>query len=213
MGDNYSDWVAGMELEHGGNTVKSHNESRGRPAKRDQRAYFAEISIKWLLLLEASGSVWWRLRGNLRAFVEKTLASKCIHYAEAVRLLRLEAPKSVQVGQSVRMKCLVETNRGGDRLQSLSWYKNGREFFRYQPYERRQPVLAFNLSGVNVDLARSKNTTLFLVNATTETAGRYRCEVTGTSFQEVNMETFIEVTPAGKVQFLVSILIIIVSQS
>ena len=34
-----------------------------------------------------------------------------------------------------------------------------------------------------------------LINATSETSGRYKCEATGTSFQEVSLETHIEVLP------------------
>lgn len=75
-----------------------------------------------------------------------------IRQVNAIRLIRLEAPHSVHVGQPIRLRCLYETTRG-DKLQSLSWYRNGREFYRYQPFERLQPILAFNLSGVNVDVS------------------------------------------------------------
>ena len=123
--------------------------------------------------------------------------STIVTLAEAIRVSRLEAPKSVQAGQQIKLRCLIEATRG-DRLQSLAWYKNGREFYRFQPFERRQPVLAFNLTGVNVDSMRSKNTTVYLVNTNETTSGRYRCEATGTSFQEASMETSIEVTQPGK---------------
>lgn len=69
----------------------------------------------------------------------------------AIRLIRVDAPTTIQAGQPLRLRCLYETR--GDKLQSLSWYRNGREFYRYQPFERRQPVLAFNLTGVNVDVS------------------------------------------------------------
>jgi hypothetical protein len=69
----------------------------------------------------------------------------------AIRLIRLDAPLSIQAGQPLRLRCLYETK--GERLQSLSWYKNGREFYRYQPFERKQPVLAFKLNGVHVDVS------------------------------------------------------------
>jgi hypothetical protein len=89
--------------------------------------------------------------------------------AEAIRLVRLEAPHSIQAGQPLKLRCLYETR--GDKLQSLSWYRNGREFYRYQPFERRQPVLAFNSTGVQVDvsverpqvLPRSWRTVIFLL--------------------------------------------------
>lgn len=78
--------------------------------------------------------------------------SSIIKPAQAIRLLRLDAPRTVIAGQPIRLRCFYDTK--GDKLQSLSWYKNGREFYRYQPFERRQPVLAFNLTGVNVDVSR-----------------------------------------------------------
>lgn len=71
---------------------------------------------------------------------------------EAIRLTSLEAPTTVSAGQTMRLRCNYETR--GDKLQSLSWYKNGREFFRYQPFERSQPILVFNLTGINVDVSK-----------------------------------------------------------
>uniref|UniRef100_A0A6G1SQ75 Ig-like domain-containing protein n=1 Tax=Aceria tosichella TaxID=561515 RepID=A0A6G1SQ75_9ACAR len=118
-----------------------------------------------------------------------------IGMAEAIRLVRIEAPHSIQAGQQLKLRCLYETR--GDKLQSLAWYRNGREFYRFQPFERRQPVLAFNSTGVHVDLSKSRNHTVYLTNTTLETSGRYRCEATGTTFQEAKLETFIEVTPAS----------------
>lgn len=74
-----------------------------------------------------------------------------IGFASAIRLVRLEAPETIHAGQPIRLRCLYETK--GDRLQSLSWYKNGREFYRYQPFERRQPILAFNLTGFTIEVS------------------------------------------------------------
>lgn len=74
-----------------------------------------------------------------------------IQVAEAIRLIRLDAPHSVEAGQPIRLRCLYETR--GDKLQSLSWYRNGREFYRFQPFERRQPILAFNLTGIQIDVS------------------------------------------------------------
>lgn len=86
--------------------------------------------------------------------------STMVQLAEAIRLIRLEAPRSIQAGQPIRLRCLYETR--GDKLQSLSWYRNGREFYRFQPYERRQPIIAFNLTGIQVDVSGALITTRFL---------------------------------------------------
>lgn len=88
---------------------------------------------------------------KLKVWLRTSLNFPSQHLVEAIRLTRLDVPQSIQVGQPLKLRCLYETK--GDKLQSLSWYKNGKEFYRYQPFERRQPVLAFNLSGVNVDVS------------------------------------------------------------
>jgi len=87
----------------------------------------------------------------LKRILTAKLAILPIRHVDAIRLLHIDAPHTIQAGQPLRLRCLYETK--GDKLQSLSWYKNGREFYRYQPFERRQPVLAFNLTGVNVDVS------------------------------------------------------------
>lgn len=42
-------------------------------------------------------------------------------------------------------------------------------------------------------MSKSRNSTIVLTNTTNETSGRYKCEATGTTFQEVNMETYVNV--------------------
>lgn len=84
-------------------------------------------------------------------FISKIFNSYHINEVSAIRLVRLDAPQSVQAGQPIILRCLADSKR--DRLQSLSWYKNGREFYRYQPFDRAQPILVFNLTGINVDVS------------------------------------------------------------
>lgn len=68
----------------------------------------------------------------------------------AIRILGIEAPnRTILVGQTIKLRC--RTN--GDKLHSLSWSKNGQEFYRFQPFERRQQHLFFNLTGVTVDVS------------------------------------------------------------
>lgn len=104
----------------------------------------------------------------------KTLVEQpqIILMAHAIRLIRVEAPKSVQVGEPIRLRCLYELR--GEKLQSLAWYKNGREFYRYQPAERRQTVLTFSLAGVNVDVSEASDECLILINLTIANVGKLR---------------------------------------
>lgn len=87
-----------------------------------------------------------KIRDILRLFQWRPIA-----FVDAIRLLRIDSPQSIQAGQPLKLRCLYDPK--GDKLQSLSWYKNGKEFYRYQPFEQRRPVLAFNLTGVNVDVS------------------------------------------------------------
>lgn len=73
------------------------------------------------------------------------------HRVAAIRVLSIEAPnRTISVGQTIKLRC--RTN--GDKLHSLSWSRNGQEFYRFQPFERRQQHLFFNLTGVTVDVSR-----------------------------------------------------------
>lgn len=69
----------------------------------------------------------------------------------AIRLLQIEGPKSVQEGSSIKLRCLYDSK--GDKLSSLSWHKDGKEFYRHQAYDRKLPALVFNQSGINVDVS------------------------------------------------------------
>lgn len=75
----------------------------------------------------------------------------------AIRLVRLDAPSQIVEGQPIKLRCLHE-NRG-DKLQSLSWSRNGREFYRYQPFERNPQLqhLYFNSSGIQPDVSFNCN--------------------------------------------------------
>lgn len=73
-----------------------------------------------------------------------------IRYAHCLRLVRIEVPVEIKQGQLAALRCLYDPEN--NKLQSLAWYKNGREFYRYQPYDRR-PILVFNRTGVHVDVS------------------------------------------------------------
>lgn len=92
------------------------------------------------------------IRRHLRTVCEASLWFTSHKGAHAIKLLRIEAPERPHAGTPVKLRCVYETK--GDKLQSLSWYKDGHEFYRYQPYERTKQVLIFNQTGVTLDVSK-----------------------------------------------------------
>lgn len=70
-----------------------------------------------------------------------------------IRIARIDGPKSISVGQPLGLKCVVQTR--ADKVITLSWSKDGREFYRYQPHDKRNASLAFKMDGVFVDVSTS----------------------------------------------------------
>lgn len=67
-----------------------------------------------------------------------------------INVVRIDAPKSIIVGQPITLKCFIEIRN--DKLVSLSWLKDNSEFYRYQPGEK-QRELYFRVKGVNVEVS------------------------------------------------------------
>ncbi|CAH0581178.1 unnamed protein product [Chrysodeixis includens] len=95
---------------------------------------------------------------------------------KSVRLVELRVPTHEPEGGMALLGCQYDME--GDTLYSVKWYKDGREFYRFVP-KNEPPVYYFETPGVNVDVARSSNTVVALMNLTQESAGHYRCEVSG----------------------------------
>jgi len=60
-------------------------------------------------------------------------------------MLQLIVPKHVVVGENIRLEC--NFNLDNEKLYSVKWYKDGNEFYRYEPKEK-PPAMSFNLPGV-----------------------------------------------------------------
>ncbi|XP_050674180.1 uncharacterized protein LOC126971801 [Leptidea sinapis] len=96
--------------------------------------------------------------------------------ARSIRITDLTVPSHVVEGGSVLLEC--HNDLEGEMLYSIKWYKDNREFYRYVP-SNVNPFSYFRLPGVNVDEKDSSSNVVKLVNLSPETAGRYRCEVSG----------------------------------
>ncbi|EDW75468.2 uncharacterized protein Dwil_GK23873 [Drosophila willistoni] len=106
------------------------------------------------------------------------------YFTVGLRLVEVRIPNYVIKGSAAQLECMYELD--GEALYSVKWYKDGNEFYRYVPRDM-PPAQTFLLPGVNVDLHNSSDATVTLRNVNLQSAGRFRCEVSGEapSFQTV----------------------------
>ncbi|XP_039482797.1 uncharacterized protein LOC120446081 isoform X1 [Drosophila santomea] len=123
--------------------------------------------------------------GNLNLLVALFFIGtlKDFHVA-GLRLTEVRIPMYVIKGTAAQLECLYDLD--GEALYSVKWYKDGNEFYRYVPRDM-PPAQTFLLPGVNVDLHNSSDAIVTLRNVNLQSAGRFRCEVSGEapSFQTV----------------------------
>ncbi|XP_053960497.1 adenylate cyclase, terminal-differentiation specific [Anastrepha ludens] len=105
-------------------------------------------------------------------------------YTQSLRLVEVRIPNYVVKGSSAQLECLYDLD--GEALYSVKWYKDGNEFYRYVPRDM-PPAQTFLLPGVSVELQNSSDAIVTLRNVNLQSAGRFRCEVSGEapSFQTV----------------------------
>jgi len=106
----------------------------------------------------------------------------------SLTLTSLEFPSHVMLGQSMNMKCSF-TKDPTQQIDSIKWYKDGREFFRLHPnmkINNENHRKQFQTAGVKIDynttsyhtLPQSGQHTVSLVNTKLSTSGVYRCQIT-----------------------------------
>ncbi|KAK7869397.1 hypothetical protein R5R35_000699 [Gryllus longicercus] len=95
--------------------------------------------------------------------------------AEALSVVRLEAPRTAARGEPLLLRCTFDLEDGP--LYTVKWYKDSREFFRFSPQERPQ-LRVFTTEGVDLDEHASNATHVRLRSVTHASAGKYSCEVT-----------------------------------
>lgn len=97
-----------------------------------------------------------------------------------VRIRDLRVPAHVAEGSEVVLGCIFDMQ--GHRLFSVKWLRNGEVFYHYRPGSGSYNVpdiRAFSDQGVSVDVSRSSMETVTLLFMGRESAGEYRCDVTG----------------------------------
>ncbi|XP_037516318.1 uncharacterized protein LOC119393398 [Rhipicephalus sanguineus] len=109
-----------------------------------------------------------------------------------LRLLEMSAPSAAIHGRGMWLNCSFDLE--SDELYSVKWYKNDTEFYRYIPRDR-PPAQNYDLPGVVVDMARSREGHVFISSVNLSTEGNYRCEASAEapSFQTVVQEKEVKV--------------------
>ncbi|ROT66200.1 putative cell adhesion molecule 2-like isoform X1 [Penaeus vannamei] len=102
-----------------------------------------------------------------------------------VRIKELDVPAVALVNDKIHLRCDYE-EEGMSRLYTLKWYKDGKEFYRYQPGisahssdDRCADDLTYDVAGVNVDCWVSTERDVVLQGISNTTSGDYQCEVIG----------------------------------
>ncbi|CAF4848820.1 unnamed protein product [Pieris macdunnoughi] len=97
-------------------------------------------------------------------------------FAVSIRITELTVPSHAVESGSVLLQCQYDLE--GEMLYSLNWYKDGIEFYKYVPSNNVQYNF-FPQIGVNVDEKDSSSNVIKLTNLTSDSAGLYRCELSG----------------------------------
>ncbi|XP_042903756.1 cell adhesion molecule 2 [Parasteatoda tepidariorum] len=98
----------------------------------------------------------------------------CSRSHVTLRISMLHIPTPVVTGDSVRLRCRYEL--GNETLYAVKWYKNMGEFYRYVPASD-PPLKTFNQTGIDVDMSKSDNSTVYLRNLSMDSYGDYTCQV------------------------------------
>ncbi|RWS30230.1 hypothetical protein B4U80_10829, partial [Leptotrombidium deliense] len=125
-----------------------------------------------------------------KIYQKTTLEMVLIAVANCLKIVKLEVPANVTEGSDVDLICKYDLQ--GDQLYSVKWYFNLKEFYRYYPRDSPSQQV-FTIPGIVVDLSKSNNEKVRLLNVAKSSSGVYRCEVSteapsfATAMQQGNM--------------------------
>ncbi|XP_015915385.2 cell adhesion molecule CEACAM6 isoform X2 [Parasteatoda tepidariorum] len=97
------------------------------------------------------------------------------HYADALRMIELQVPTSIESGLPVLLNCTYDLE--GDILYSIKWYKNNLEFYRYIASEK-PPGQIYQLKGIHLSEKFPHGNSIKMHVTDLHSEGSYRCEVT-----------------------------------
>ena len=103
-----------------------------------------------------------------------------------MKIIDFRVPENVDEGDEARLFC--NYSLGKDILYTLKWYKNEKEFFRYEP-RSDQVTKLFPVAGITVGQVSLDATTVVLVNLNELTSATFACEITADgTFQKASRE-------------------------
>jgi len=110
----------------------------------------------------------------------------------SIRLTRTSLPSHAILGEDLVLECGYDME--GDRLYSVKWYRNGKEFYRHIPSDH-PPTAVFRQPGLIVDERQSTETRLVVRSVQLATEGTFQCEVSGEAplFQTAKKKNFLTV--------------------
>ncbi|XP_041774746.1 uncharacterized protein LOC121594927 isoform X2 [Anopheles merus] len=120
-----------------------------------------------------------RLNGRLTAAV---LLLQALTLARCLQLTEITVPDVVDVRETVTLSCSYDM--GTHKLNSVKWYKDEREFFRYSPLMPKSLML-FDVEGVTVlqnstgQICNQFMCSIQLHRLNIRSSGSYRCEISG----------------------------------
>lgn len=71
-------------------------------------------------------------------------------FSNALRMIEIRVPNYTVKDNSVRLECHYDIE--DEKLYSVKWYKDGREFYRYLPRDH-PPANTFEVAGIYVDVS------------------------------------------------------------
>ncbi|XP_039300260.1 uncharacterized protein LOC111059129 isoform X2 [Nilaparvata lugens] len=93
-----------------------------------------------------------------------------------LKLTNFDVPNHADMGSSATLVCEFDVDKAA--LNSVKWYKDEHEFFRYSPSASPSAVTqSFPLTGISLDNLRSDKNRVILNRLTYNSSGIYRCEV------------------------------------
>ncbi|XP_049300303.1 uncharacterized protein LOC125773317 isoform X1 [Anopheles funestus] len=119
------------------------------------------------------------LNGRLIAAV---LLMQALTLARCLQLTDITVPEVVDVRETVTLSCSYDM--GMHKLNSVKWYKDEREFFRYSPMMPKS-LMFFDVDGVTllenstVQICNQFMCSIQLYKLTIRSSGSYRCEISG----------------------------------
>ncbi|RZF40171.1 hypothetical protein LSTR_LSTR012414, partial [Laodelphax striatellus] len=115
-----------------------------------------------------------RQRANLVSDNVEFLLSRAVTVAKGLKVTDFMVPRHADKGSSVVLKCDFTLGQG--KLNSVKWYKDEMEFFRFIP-DMQPEIQLFPLSGISLDQYRSGKNSVALKDLTYNSSGLYKCEV------------------------------------